>query len=72
MSSHTNEQSMNRHAKQTEQAKQSERPQATQSNRQWIRLPEGLTEWLTKRVEFALPVWAVAISGIVVAVLVFD
>lgn len=65
-------QTMHTNHEQTQQAPNAESADRTQSNHQWVKLPEGLSAWLTKRIEFAVPVWAVATAGLVLAVLVFD
>lgn len=38
----------------------------------WVKMPEELPHWLSKRIEFSLPVWAFAIAALVLALLIFD
>ncbi|MCD8504354.1 MAG: hypothetical protein LRY53_09665 [Burkholderiaceae bacterium] len=45
---------------------------AKPSQRKWINLPEELPQWLSKRIEFSLPVWVFAIAALVLAFLIFD
>lgn len=42
------------------------------SQRKWINLPDELPQWLSKRIEFSLPVWVFAIAALVLALLIFD
>ncbi len=43
-----------------------------QADKKWVQLPDGLSTWLNKRMEFSVPLWAVAGAGVVLAFLVFD
>lgn len=45
---------------------------SSKSSGKWINLPEGLSQWLSKRVQFSLPVWALTIAVVVLALLIFD
>jgi len=44
----------------------------SKSDGKWIRWPDELPSWLSKRIEFSLPVWACALTTVVLAFLVFD
>ncbi|UOD49603.1 hypothetical protein [Orrella daihaiensis] len=37
-----------------------------------INLPNELPHWLSKRIEFSLPVWVLAIVALLLALLIFD
>lgn len=45
---------------------------AKANQRKWINLPDELPQWLSKRIEFSLPVWVFAIVALVLALLIFD
>ncbi len=42
------------------------------SPRPWVTMPPQWSQWLTKRIEFALPVWVCATVVLVLALLIFD
>ena len=56
-------------------AQSREQTSSEQSNsrqRKWIHVPEELPQWLTKRIEFSVPIWALIIAAVILTVLVFD
>lgn len=40
--------------------------------RKWVNVPDEIPQWLSKRVEFSVPLWILAITTIILTILVFD
>jgi len=45
---------------------------ADSRRRKWVNFPDDWPQWLSKRVEISLPVWAVAVVTVVLTLLIFD
>jgi len=43
-----------------------------QAKDQWIKLPDGLMQWLSKRIDFSLPTWVLAVAAVIVMLMIFD
>lgn len=43
-----------------------------QSPKKWVTMPDQWPQWLSKRIEFSVPVWVGAVTAVLLAWLIFD
>lgn len=72
MNVETTGQANNAAHEQSQNHDQSAADSTSRAQGKWVKWPDELPSWLSKRIEFALPVWAVAIALMVLALMVLD